>query len=78
MLLLGDSFTVGVNVEHDTHWTAEGHALAAEVIYNDITNRKIIPDLSFKSSRSQKPLLSRMTDVTEYFTTCLEEKQHAK
>lgn len=36
----------------------------------------LIPDEN--QIRSQKPLLSRMTDVTEYFTTCLEEKQHAK
>jgi len=35
---------------NDTHWTAEGHALAAEVIYENITNEKIWPDLTNRIS----------------------------
>ena len=33
---------------NDTHWTAEGHALAAAVIYENITKEKIWPNLTHK------------------------------
>ena len=35
---------------NDTHWTAEGHALAAAVIYENITNEKIWPNLTSRFS----------------------------
>jgi hypothetical protein len=36
---------------NDTHWTAEGHELAAAVIYENITNEKILPNITNRLSR---------------------------
>jgi hypothetical protein len=39
---------------NDTHWTAEGHALAARIIYEYITNEKIWPNITRRFSGRHK------------------------